>query len=164
ISLLRTAMISGLLVRYSRQFIKNSRLANWYSYWEPILNKLIPIGNGPSLVETSLRTRSASPAMIILAGNDESLNGTPIIARLSVIDLPALLRYNDLNDPSNKTAAGIFALLKSASSGVLRFSFKLMSAGVVMVRELADEESNTVLLIPTACTVSIEFTNRPATG
>src|SRR5690606_4992404 len=128
------------------------------------LNKLTPIGSGPSLVETSFNTISASAAMIILAGKEESLKGTPIKARLSMIDLPALLLYNDLNEPSNKTAAGIPDLLNSSSCGVLRFSFRLIIAGVVIVLELADEASRIVFSIPAACTVSIELTKRPATG
>src|SRR5688572_14656807 len=102
--------------------------------------------------------------MIIFAGKDESRKGTPINARLSMIDLPALLLYNDLKEPSNKTAAGMFALLNSSSCGVFRFSFKLIIAGVVIVLELADEASRIVFSIPAACTVSTELTKRPATG
>src|SRR5665647_837820 len=103
--------------------------------------------------------------MIILLSLISSLKkGVPYAARESIAARPIRFLYKELNFPSNKTPAIISFLLNEASIGLFLFSSPLINAGVSMVLELLEELNKMVFLIPGALTVSIEFTNLPATS
>ena len=90
-------------------------------------------------------------------------NDSPYFSSESLIAADNLFAYNEVNLPSSSTATGMFVFLYFSSSGAFTFSRGLIIAGVPIVLALADELSKIVLRMPSASTVSIEFTNWPDT-